>query len=371
MNLSIINSNNFNTNHDIDNMIEIEHAKIKALAYTNGKMDGMKDPAQPFAKEDKLVHYISFKSSYENLAIKILQKFLPASQLVEGKMDADMAEVHNKRLTDELDKSQRQINILKRELGPYDPSSLASRINKTNALGAGLFIGEVVLNTQAFQVTGENLLSSLILSASVSLAVCLGAHFAGRKYKDAKTKMEKRLVVIISTVGIIVVSSVIASLRTIFLKRIGVEVNPIYFTVFNIVFFLITAFATWYLYPTSEEIEQNRNHLQKYKLIQKLEKEKKFREQEVMEHERTTKEKLKEYLRTLMYVELTIERIKKLYRESVDTYIGANRLGRKDNPDYVNDQIPALDIPNINFQSIIHKYKDNENTNNSSNNFAS
>ena len=65
-----------------------------------------------------------------------------------------------------------------------------------------------------------------------------------------------------------------------------------------------------------------------------------------------------------MFAEYAIERIKKLYRESIDIFIAANRLGRKDNPDYLNDEIPSLDIPNINFESIINKYIDHENKNN-------
>jgi len=361
---SIFNKNNFNIHHEIETMIEIEHARIKAVAYNGGKHYGMQNPALPLTKGDKLMPYIRFKSSYEDLAIKVLQKLQPASQLLEGKMDTDMASIQKKRLVEDLEKAQKQIGILNHELEQFDPSELASRINKTNILGVGLFIGEVALNTQAFQITGANLLSTLMLSASVSLAVCLGAHFAGRKYKDSKTKIEKWLVILISAIGITIVSSVIASLRTIFLKRIGMDVNPIYFTVFNIFFFLITAFATWYLYPTKEEVEENRDKLQKFKLILQLEKEKKLKEKEIHEHEITKNEKSKEHLNSSMFAEYAIERIKKLYRESIDIFIAANRLGRKDNPDYLNDEIPSLDIPNINFESIINKYIDHENKNN-------
>jgi hypothetical protein len=298
------------TNQDIDKMIEAEHAKIKAEAYNSGKHDGMKDPAMPLTQGDKLIHYISFKSGYESLIIKVLQTIQPITQIAEGKMEKDNANAHTIQLTDAKEKIQKQINFLKRELGNYDPSELESRIHKTTILGIGLFIGEVALNTQAFQVTGENLLSSFILSASVSLAVSLGAHFAGRKYKDATTKLERRTVIVVSIVGITIVSSVIASLRTIFLQRIGVDVNPIYFTVFNIVFFLIAAFATWYLYPTKEEIENNRENLQKYKQLKKLEKEKTAKEIQLSEHEKSSSEKLKENLRALVYAEYAIERIK-------------------------------------------------------------
>ncbi len=351
------------TSHDVENMIETEHARVKAEAYNDGKHDGMKEPAQPLVKKDKLVHHIHFKSKYENLVLKVLQIIQPISQLAEGRKYKDLADAVSKKLGEVINNLEKHICILKQELSLYNPSEIASRIRTTLWIGFGIFIGEVYLNTKAFQVTGDNLISCLMISASVSLCVSLGAHFAGRKYKDAKTKLEKWLVVIVSAACMAIVSSVIASLRATFMQRIGVEVNPFYFTVFNLVFFLISPFATWYYHPTREEIEQNRKSLHKLKLLEKLEREKQQKENELQEHEKVKNETLSKYIGALMEAEYCIERIKIMYRESVDEYKKANRMGRKDFPDCFNDEIPELDIPNINFQSIITKYKTHENNN--------
>jgi hypothetical protein len=351
------------TDHDIENMIETEHTKIKADAYNDGKHDGMKEPAQPLAKNDKLVHHIHFKSKYESLALKVLKIIQPASQLAEGRKYKELADAKSKIIADEIIGLEKNISILKQELDKYDPSHIASRIRTTHIIGASLFIGEVALNTAAFQVTGDNLISCLTLAASVSLAVCFGAHFAGRKFKDAKTIFEKRLIIFTSAIGMGIVSAVIASLRTSYLHRIGVEVNPIYFTVFNFVFFLIAAFATWYYYPNKEEIEQNKESLQKLKFLKKFEKEKQEKQDELHEHEKVKNETLGQYTRAVMEAEYAIERIKIMYRESIAEYQKGNRMGRKDFPECFNDEIPELNLPDINFQSIITKYKTNENNN--------
>jgi hypothetical protein len=308
-------------NHEIANMMEFESSRIKQNAYTKGKTGAMKDVPQPFAKSDKLIHHTGdIKADCEQVALKLLHKIMPSAHVNEGRIDTGHAEMHNTRLMDEINKVKNQINILRHELGDFDPRGLASRIWVANFVCGVLFVGEVALNTQAFQITGDNLLFSLIISGSVSLAVCLGAHVAGRKYKDAKTKAERRVIIIVSAIGITVVSGVIAVLRSIYFQRIGLDVNPLYFTIFNIVFFLIAAIATWYIHPTKQEVEQNREQLQKLKRINKLETDYKQQLSEQREHEEKTKEGLKQNLRAILQAEYCIQRVRKLHKEAVEIF---------------------------------------------------
>ena len=134
----------------------------------------------------------------------------------------------------------------------------------------------------------------------------------------------------------------------------------------NIVFFLIAAIATWYLHPSKEEIDQNEEAMKLYQKIQKLKAEKKEKEEEQVEHEKSTKDKLKQNLRSLVYGEYTIERVRRLYKESVGEFKSANLLCRHDVPDCFGDQIPELDIPHITFKSTINKFKHDENDFNNS-----
>lgn len=366
---SLFKNEKTDARHEIENMLDSAHAEIKPMAYSNGKSKGMKEPPLPLAKGDKLIHHIAdVKARYEQLGLKLLNWVLPEARQIEGRMHRDWAELHNQRLLDKINEVQKQILSLDDELRSYDPSHIASRIMKANLACSVLFVGEVVLNTQAFQVTGDNLLSSLTLSASVSAAICMGAHFAGRKYKDAKSITEKRIILIGSAIGITIVSGVIASLRSIFLQKIGMDVNPIYFTIFNVVFFVIAAIATWYLYPSKEEIKQNRELLQKYSRVQKLKAEKEKLENEQIEHEKATQEILQQNIRAVLAAEYAVERVRKLYTEAIGTFIGGNLLCRKDIPECVGDPIPELDIPHIAFKEIIKKYKSNEKDENNKNN---
>lgn len=356
------------TNHDIDMMIDLEHAKNKQHAYNSGKELGMKEPPLPSVKGDKLIDYIrEIKIKYEQLALKTLRILCPGLQLPEGRMFTEWKNKETERMSKEIERLEKHIVFSNKELNNYNPNSILSRIRKANWLGVGLFIGEVALNTQAFQVTGDSMLSALILSISVSLAVCLGAHFAGRKYKDAKTKTERRAVLIISAIGITILSFIIASLRTLFFKKIGIDMNPLYFTIFNIVFFLIAAIATWYIYPSKAEMEANEVKLQQYKQLQKMKEEKKQREQELQKHEITANEKLSEIMWISMYAEHTTELIIRAYKEAVEVFKNANLLCRKEKPECFGDEIPTLDIPHITFYKTINKYKQDENKNNHEN----
>lgn len=359
------------TNHDIDIMIDLEREKINRMAYTKGKNFGMKEPALPLAKGDKLLLYIGeIKSAYEQLALKVLQIISPASQLPEGKIHSTWAEKVKNGLKEEIENLKKHIGFLEGELSNFNPRGILSRIRTALFIGIVLLIGEVALNTQAFQVTGDSMLSALILSISVSLAVCLGAHFAGRKYKDAKTKTEKRMVFAFSAIGITVLSGIIASLRTLYFQKIGVDINPLFFTIFNIVFFLIAAIATWYIYPTKEEMEANEVNLQKYKQLKKLKAEKKQREQELQRHELEVNKKLSGHLNNMLDGEYAIERIIRAYWESVEKFKSTNILCRKEIPSCFADEIPPLNIPHISFTNTVNKYKTDENTNDNNFNYS-
>jgi hypothetical protein len=63
----------------------------------------------------------------------------------------------------------------------------------------------------------------------------------------------------------------------------------------------------------------------------------------------------------LVYGEYTIERVRRLYKESVGEFKSANLLCRHDVPDCFSDEIPELDIEHITFTKTVNKFKHNEN----------
>jgi hypothetical protein len=340
-------------------LVQTKGSKIKADAKADGQYLALKRPSLPLLKGDSLIHYISpIKARCEQVAMEVLHTCQPASHLPHERIDTDWAQMHNQQLQEELDIIKNKLEMIPRELGSFNPATLSNRIRNSILVGIALLIGEVVLNTQAFQVTGDNLLSCLILSLAASGAVCLGAHFAGRKYKDATTRRERWVVVLVSLVGMGIFSAVIATLRSLYFKRSGIDINPILFTVFNMIFFLIAAIATWYNYPTKDELETNRDNLQKHKEMKKLTKQKKIKEQEIMEHGKQTKEQVKENIQAQLEAEYAVGLVRTLYKESIGEWRMGNIMSRTGVPDCWNDPIPELDIPLITFQSTINKYKE-------------
>ncbi len=350
----------------IDALINTEAEKICKVAEAKGRHWGLQD--MPSVQGDTIAPYLlDLKTKCEQLALQILQKLKPALHLPQGKIDADVADLHHKRLSGDIREMERHINLHRHDIASYSPAEIENRKRISNLLSFGIFIAEVVLNTQAFQVFGDNLIYCLLLACSVSLAVSFGAHFAGRQYKDAKTKIKRRIVLAVSFIGISIFSFVIASLRTMFLKRIGVDIDPLYFCIFNIVFFLMAAIASFYLFPTKEELDQNRVNLHKYKTLKKLEKGKIAKVKELLAHENTSTQNIHGHLDKTMEAEYAIERIKSVYAQAVAIFINANMLCRKGIPDCFGYAPPPLDIPHITFHTTINKYKKPTNENDNSN----
>ncbi len=348
---------------DFDALIENEAKPIYKTAYEKGRHWGLQE--MPAMDEDNFAPFLmDIKAKCEQLALKVLQKLKPALHPLQGRLDADWADTHHKRLSDEIKEMDKHIALHRHEIGSYTPAEMKSRIRKANLVAFGVFVAEVVQNSQAFQIYGDNLLYCILLASSISLAVGFGAHFAGRQYKDAKTKIKRRVVVVVSFISMLILSSVVASMRSMFLKKIGVDIDPMNFTIFNMVFFLIAALASWYFFPTKAELDQNREHLHKHNVMLDLEKKKKAKVKEQVEHEKASKEIVHGHLDATMEAEYAIERIKSVYAEAVAIFINANMLCRKEIPPCLNSPPPPLNIPHITFWSTINKYKNTNNENN-------
>lgn len=359
--LSIFTSNESQSD---DKLIDKEHNEIKSLMYNNGMHDGLKSPPEPPAQGGQLSHYTGIKSRYEGMVIKLLQRTQPIVRIAEGKIEKEQADNRIRVFSDTIDKIKKQIEILKRELKGFDSRFLTKLMQRTVIIGVLLCISEMMVNNKAFQILGDNKIMTYVLSFSVSFAVTMGAHYAGRTYKDAKSKRERTIILIITSIGLLIISSMIAYLRHEYLATKGIAISSLPFIGFNILFFLIGAIVTYYHYPSKELIYEHRDNLQKHKEIVQLEKQKAKVEAEKQEFQRITNDKYKEYVSTLMYAMYAIERIKMLYREAVEEYIRANRMSRKEPCECHNDPIPPLEIPNINFQSIINFFNQNNHENN-------
>jgi hypothetical protein len=361
---SIFSKNKIITSADIEQYIETEHTCIKKDACLDGKQSGINN--QPKVHGDKLIYFIeTYKSRYEQVIAKILRIYQPALQLPAGKMESDRAIADKNKMSEEIDKMKGEIRGL--EMDHYDPSGLASRIRKALFINIGLFIVDIVLNTQAFETTGDNYIASLLMSASVAFAICLAAHYTGKKYQSAQTRLRRIIVLTIGAVFIASFSLAIASFRAALYRKIGIDINPNSFTVFNIGFFFVAVYTTIFYHPTQEETDENQEHLDRYKKIKQLTKSAEEKEKALKEYTSQSDEKIQGHFQGMVQPEYFIEGVKFMYLESVNEFKRANRLSRKEIPDCFSDPVPPLDIPHVTLGRIINKYKnhDHENNNNS------
>jgi hypothetical protein len=297
------------------------------------------------ATSDSLDKYLSFKSSYENLGIKVLQICLPKGLIEEAKKNLQKAENDIKEFTNKILELNRKISVSENNLKKVDPDYIKKLNTKTIGIGLFLCLGEMTVTTQVYQVTNDNTLVSIIFSFCVSASVTLGAHFAARLYKDSKSILKRRLIILASAIGIFSVSIVIAHLRNTYFQKVGItNINAMYFTIFNIVLFIVGAISTWYLYPPKEVLDEYKENIQNQLHYEKLIKERNDLEYAKRQYEIEADKKNKIITESLEVTEYALRRVRILFKESVDTYISANRQGRNDLSDCYDDKLPELNF---------------------------
>src|ERR1035437_6873576 len=111
-------------------------------------------------------------------------------------------------------------------------------------------IGEIMFNTKSFQVTGENMLFALILSISVSFAVFVFSHIAPFLYKSRKTTFQRRLVLFGSLLFVTGLFTALAIFRSTYLANHDVHIDPFYFVIINLFFFVVSALLSFFVLPS-------------------------------------------------------------------------------------------------------------------------
>ncbi len=214
-----------------------------------------------------------------------------------------------------------------------------------------IMFGEILFNTKAFEVTGESLLFALFLSISVSFAVSLFSHFVAFLYKAARTAFQRRLIVL-STLAITTgLFTALAIFRSEYLAHHEIHINPFYFVIINLFFFIVSSLLSFFVLPSWTEIKENAIRLKIYRtvLARKKEIERLKKEREKLKEEHS--DNLKGRVRTVHYVNYTMDAIRRMYFEAVAIFIGANHACRPDHktPDCYSEVIAQPNIEDVSF----------------------
>ena len=340
----------------LDEMLQKRDAEIKILTEKNSKNFAQRN--LPTLVGDNLLNYTGeIKAGYERLAADVFHYLQPEAHFPEAKVDADYFREKVKNLDIEINEKEGQNQNDQNTLRDFAQSSIPARILWAVIATLLITIGEIVFNTKAFQVTGENMLFALVLSICISFAVFVFSHITPMLYKGVKTKWQRLTVIVGSFFLITILFIALAIFRSNYLATHDVHIQPGYFVIINLFFFIVSALLSFFVLPSWPEIKENA-------LLLKLQYEVKKRMKEI-EHLKVEREKIRETImertkvriRVAHYANYAINRIRKMYFETLGIFKTTNLIFRNDStpPDCFSEEPPILDIDSFNYTFITDK----------------
>jgi hypothetical protein len=321
----------FTRPHDpvLDSMTLRTHEELKLLAKKNGEHHGRQNLPGP--KESNLEPYTNdLKNGYHRLAAHVLKQLQPDTHFPEARMDIDHMKDKDKKLGDEIKKRQDENKRIQYDLGDFNPKNLQSRVRMAIWISVIIALGEVVYNTKAFQIVGENILFALIISIAVSVGVFAFSHFVPFMLKSIENKWKRRLTLLGSLALVAGLFTALAMFRSQYLATHGLTVSPVYFVVINMFFFVVSLLLSYFLLPTWAEFRENSQRINKYKNMEKNNKEIENLSSVQEANKSDLLEKNKARLQMNYYAQYCLNDVAGMYKESLGIFQSNNLLYRTD-----------------------------------------
>ena len=340
----------------LEEMLQKRDAELKVLAEKNSKNFAQRN--LPTLKGDRLSNYTGeIKAGYEKLAADVFHYLQPEAHFPEAKVDADYFKEKVKNLDTDINEKEAHNQNDQNSLKDFAQSNIPSRILWAMISTLIITLGEIAFNTKAFQVTGESLLFALMLSICVSVAVFVFAHMAPMLYKASTTRVQRITVVAGSLFLVTCLFTALAVFRSSYLETHDVHIQPFYFVIINLFFFIVSTLVSFFMLPSWVEIKENALLL---KLQYVVKKRKILIEQLKAERDKihaTIMERTKVRIRIAHYANYAIERIKKMYYETMGIFKTTNLIFRNDNtpPDCFSEELPIPEIENFYYSIILNK----------------
>lgn len=340
----------------LEEMLQKRDSELKVLVERNSKNFAQRN--LPVLVGDNLLNYTGeIKAGYEKLGAEVFHYLQPAAHFPEAKVDASYFQEKVKNLDTEINEKEAQNHNDENTLKDFAQNNIPSRVKWAFVSTLLITLGETMFNTKSFQVTGENLLFALILSICVSFAVFVFSHMTPLLYKESTTRL-KRLAVVSGALFLVTcLFTALAIFRSSYLATHDVHIQPFYFVIINLFFFIVSALVSYFIMPTWSEIKQNALLLKLQYVVKKRKK-----EIEKMKTERdkiyaTIMERTKIRIRIAHYANYAAERIKKMYYESIGIFKTTNLIFRKDGipPDCFSEDTPVPEIENFYYSLVSTK----------------
>jgi cation transport ATPase len=347
-NLIILNPNERLHDPVLEDHIQKRDKELKEQAIKNARHYAKSN--QPRINDENLEPFIGdLKRGYEKTGAEVNQKLQTSSQFSDAKMEADYYKAKDGELETEIESLTAQNHNDELLAGDVTTSDVPKRILWILIFSICLFVGEVAYNTNALQVIGETLIFSLFIAITITVAILLLAHFTSHLFKVAKTSFRRKAVIAGSVSLATIVFIGLGILRSAYLKNHGADVNPIFFVVFNLLFYVVALLLSFFVYPTREEVLHYRKCLEVLKQIKKRTLRIEACKTERENIKREVLEKAKMRMRIIHYSNSLMETIRKMYKEAVEIFKSHNLLMRTDRktPSCFLYEIPEPEIAEI------------------------
>lgn len=320
-------------------------AQLQELAIKNSKHFAKSN--QPRISDEKLDPYVGdIKGGYEKLAHETNQHMQSHSHITDTKMEADYLKQRNEELEADIAQLKAENINDSTQVEKFIPDAIPKRYLKLALVSLFLFGGEIIFTSLSFQSIGENLLFSLGLSFAVSLAILLLAHGTGVIYRRCKKRLHKILVLIASFIIVLTAFIALSTMRSSYMAYMGQDINPIFFIIFNIIFYIVALYLSFFYYPTKEETDEHRRCSGICKNISRREKEIELKLAEIEKNKKDFLEKSKLRAQLIQYNEYLKQTIIKMYFEAIELFKSNNLMYRTDRktPPCFNNRVIAPDV---------------------------
>lgn len=337
----------------LEKIIETQDAELKGLALKKAKHFAKCNLPAP--KKDYLSNYTGeVTAGYKRLIADALHYIQPGANLPESKMEAKFFEEKDIELEREIRDRENQNRNDEFDLNNHSSNNLVLRIVFVLLASLVIYIGEVVYSSKSFQITGDNYLMSLIMAISICFVMNVFSHVAAFRFKAAQTTNERRLIAAGALGLATIVFFVMAILRSEYLATHDVHISPIYFVLFNLMFFITSAGISTYFLPSYAEIKQNMKAEKMLRVIEKRKSEIKALKVEREKIKEEILEKTKERVRIGYYTGYIIDRIKMMHLEAIELFKSTNITYRSDRevPDCFSEQVVEFTVDDFHFNLI-------------------
>jgi len=341
---NLIISNPKTSYRHLEEKINKRHMAIQTEGVHYAKLVALRN--QPHVKTGDLLIFIgTVKASYEKLIAEVVLELQPAVHKHENEMEGLYYEKVEKELEKKIGELDHQNHLALGEM-PHDQKPLGT-LKLGLFLSGLLFAGELVVHSQSLQVTGGNLLSSIFIGFGITTAVFLFAHGTAILYKRAESKLKRRLIFFGALGLVMVVFIALSALRSQFYALHGIVIHPVYFTLFNTFFFIVSFIIALLLFPSLETIRHYFRNRPLKKQMKDRERQKTAFEHEKKQNCKTFLDNSKEGVRAYNSCRTFILIIWKQFEETVQKMKQVNENTRQDchTPECFKIPTPSLELP--------------------------